>query len=260
MDRLMNRDGQTPAGGNGGTGQVREDWVRDSTLSGFVATFAMTITLALAYAFANAVGNFDAGTLQRWFAGLTENEMTRMAEMQGGELILAMVFNLIMGLVWAVIYGRVAEPMLRGPGWRKGILFSLVPFLLSIFVFFPAVGVGVLGMGIDAGPLPVLGNLILHVVYGAVLGAMYAIETDTGLGTATGEHQAAVDSERGAAIGVAIGVVFGVAAGWLVGPGLSDLADRTTIAIAGAFTGGAIGILIGSLVGMRDQTEGRRVL
>ncbi len=237
-------------------GLAREDWPRDSILSGFVATFAMTVTLALAYGFSNAVGEANGGTLRSWFAGLTENDlMQRM----GNELVLAMILNLIMGLVWAVIYGRFAEPVLRGPGWQKGVFFSLVPFLLSIVIFFPLVGAGFLGMDVDAGPLPVLGNLILHLVYGAVLGAMFALETDSGLAGESGEHLAAVDAEKGAAIGVAIGGFVGVIAGWLIGPGLEDLAERSTIAVAGAFAGAAIGILIGSLAGMREQSDGHHL-
>jgi MFS family permease len=257
MDRLVSRDDQAPSGRSGGTGQVREDWLQDSILSGFVATFAMTVTLAVAYAFASAVGEADGGTLRSWFAGLAENELTQRLD---DGLIWAMVLNLIMGLVWAVVYGRFAEPMLGGPGWRKGAFFALIPYVLSIVAFFPLAGVGFLGSDVDAGPLPVIGNLILHLIYGAVLGAMYAVETESGLQGQRGEREAAIDAERGAALGVAIGGILGGIVGWLIGPGIEDIANRSTIVVAGAFAGGAIGILIGSLVGMRGQTEGRRVL
>jgi hypothetical protein len=253
MDRLVNRDGLI--GGRRASG-LRDDWIRGSILAGFIATFAMTTTLALAYAFANAVGDGDGGTLRNWFAGLSENEMTQRL---GNELVLAMVFNLIMGLVWAVIYARFAEPLLGGPGWRKGALFALIPFVLSIVIFFPAVGIGLFGSEIGAGPLPVLGNLILHLIYGAVLGAMYAIETESGLGGEADEREAAIDAERGAALGVAIGGVVGAGVGWLIGPGFEDLAERSTIAVVGAFAGAAIGILIGSLAGMREHPSNRRV-
>lgn len=238
-------------------GRLHGGWLQDSVLSGFVATFAMTISLTLAYAFANAIGSANGGFLQRWFSGLSENEMTQR---MGGDLVLAMILNLIMGLIWAVLYARFAEPLLGGPGWRKGALFALVPFLLSIVVFFPVVGVGLFGIDVGAGPLPVIGNLILHLVYGTVLGAMYALESQSGLGAATGERETAIDAERGAALGVAIGGVLGAVAGWFIGPGLEDLAGRSTIVVVGAFAGSAIGILIGSLAGMNEHSEGRRVL
>jgi len=254
MDRLMNRDGLV--GGRRASG-LRDDWIRGSILAGFIATFAMTVTLAVAYAFANAVGDANAGTLREWLAGLSENELTQR---MGDGLVWAMVLNVIMGLVWAVIYARFAEPLLGGAGWRKGAFFALIPYLLSIVVFFPVAGVGFLGSDVGAGPLPVIGNLILHLVYGAVLGAMYAVETESGLQGQSGEREAAIDAERGAAQGVAIGGILGAVVGWLVGPGLDDLANRSTMTVAGAFAGGAIGILIGSLIGMREQSEQRRVM
>ncbi len=247
MERLTNRDGHIEGGSKG---RLRDDWVRGSILSGFVATFAMTVMLAGAYAFANAFGDANGGTLRDWFAGLSENELTQRAR---EDVIWAMVLNLIMGLVWAFIYGRFAEPLLGGAGWRKGAFFALIPFVLSIVVFFPAAGAGFLGSEVGAGPLPVIGNLILHLVYGSVLGALYALETASGLAGDLGERETAVDAERGAALGVAIGGIIGVIAGWLIGPGLEDLASRSTIAVAGAFAGAAIGILIGSLVGMREH-------
>src|SRR6476659_3793532 len=83
--------------------QPREDWLRDSILSGFVATFAMTVVAAVAYAFARAVGDSNGGTFTRWLAGLTENRLTHRAQ---DALVVALALNLIMGLIWAVIYGR----------------------------------------------------------------------------------------------------------------------------------------------------------
>ena len=51
--------------------------------------------------------------------------------------------------------------------------FALIPAAVPHHL--PAAdGGGLLGMNIGAGPLPILGNLILHLVYGAVLGSAYA--------------------------------------------------------------------------------------
>src|SRR5207247_9080454 len=77
------------------------------------------------------------------------------------------------GLLWAVLYGFVAEPRLSGTSWERGVKFALIPWVLSLVIFLPLVGGGILGMSLGAGPLPLLGNLILHVVYGAILGFVY---------------------------------------------------------------------------------------
>ncbi|MGB3306812.1 MAG: DUF6789 family protein [Thermomicrobiales bacterium] len=225
----------------------RTDWLRASLIAGFIATFSMTICLAVAYAAANAIGDASGNTVQRWFAALSENELTRKV---GDRFFVGMILNLVMGLIWAMIYARFAEPRLSGPGWRRGVVFSILPFILAVAVFFPIAGIGFLGSGISAGALPVIGSLILHLVYGAVLGALYAIDLRAGLSTADGESEAAEGSERGAVAGIVVGIILGYIGGWIVGPGMADLASRPVIGIAGALSGAAIGILIGSLIGM----------
>jgi hypothetical protein len=230
--------------------ESRFDWVRASVLAGFCATFAMTVSIAIGYLIANALGSPSGSGLDRWLWALTENELI---ENVGGSFGVGMVLNLIVGLVWAVIYGRFAEPALSGPGWRKGIMFSIVPWLLSLVVFFPVMGVGLFGMDLDAGPLPVLGNLIVHLVYGAVLGIMFGIEEGEGNVNNASQHATSASAERGAAIGVLAGGVVGFIGGWIVAPTLSDLAGQPVIALAGALSGAAMGAMIGSLVSMRDD-------
>ena len=225
----------------------REDWLRDGVLSGFAATFAMTVVLAAAYGMARAIGDEDGSRLERWFWALAHNPVTRTTE---DGVVLAIALNLLMGLALALVYGRIVEPILGGPGWRKGVLFSLVPWIFSVVAFLPIMGGGFLGREIDAGPLPILGNLILHLVYGATLGSVYGIALEAGLDDTSAERANAAAAERGAAIGVAAGVVVGLVAGWLVGMGLDGGDSRGIIALAGALAGAAIGTLIGSFVGM----------
>jgi hypothetical protein len=166
-----------------------------------------------------------------------------------------MVLNLFMGLIWAIIYARWFEPRLTGPGWRRGALFSLVPWLLSIVIFFPIAGIGIFGYQIDAGILPVLGNLVLHLVYGVVLGTLYALEIGSGIGPSEQEFQANTNSERAAAFGIIVGGVLGFIGGWLLGPSMDDLASQPVIGFAGALSGAAIGMLIGSFLGLHIDDD-----
>lgn len=232
--------------------QSRFDWVRSSVLAGFCATFAMTVTIAIGYLIANAIGSPDGSSIERWSWALTENELT---ENIGGAFGLGMVLNLIVGVVWAMIYARFVEPLLSGPGWRQGVMFALIPWLLSLIVFFPIMGAGLFGMDIGAGPLPVIGNLIVHLVYGAVLGTLFAIEEGEGNVDNASERATSASAERGAAIGVLAGGIVGFVGGWFIGPSLSDLASQPVIALAGALSGAAMGTLIGSLVSMRDDSD-----
>lgn len=231
-----------------GNHAVRHDWLRDGLASGFIATFAMTVSMAVAYALANWFGSTGGNTVERWFAALSSNEMT---ESVNDIFAAGMILNLVMGLVWALIYARLAEPRLTGPGWRRGALFSLIPWALSILVFFPIAGIGLFGAGIDAGILPVLGNLILHLVFGIVLGTLYEMEGSND----AHDRQANTNSERSAAFGMLIGAVVGFIGGWLVAPGIDDLANQPVVAFAGALSGAAIGMLIGSLLGLKVDDE-----
>jgi hypothetical protein len=225
---------------------LRFDWLRASIASGFIATFAMTVCMTVAYGIAKGVGDANGNAFQRQLEALSANELTRGV---GDTFAIVMVLNLAMGLLWAMVYARWAEPRLTGPGWRRGAIFSLLPFVLSILVFFPIAGIGILGIDADAGILPVLGNLILHLVFGVVLGSLYAIDAWSGIGS---QHDAEANSnsERAAALGVMIGGVAGVIGGFALGPSLDDLAGAPVIALAGALTGAAIGMLIGSFLGL----------
>ena len=231
----------------------RNDWLPNSVLSGFVATFAMTALLAVAYGLARGFGDQTGSTLERWFWALANNEMTRTTR---DGIALAIALNLLMGMVWAVVYARVVEPAIGGRGWRKGILFALIPWVLSVIAFLPIMGGGFLGSDLDAGPLPVLGNLLLHVVYGAVLGMIYEIRLETGLDDNPADRAAAAGAERGAAIGLAVGLAIGLIVGWFTGATLDGFGGQGWGAVAGAMLGAAMGLTAGSFLGMGGDGRG----
>ncbi len=241
MDRLTSFNSSTDSG------QARSDWLRGGVLAGLLGTFAMTVTLLIGYGLAQALGNPSGNVVQQWFWALVHNPV---AERASERVVLAVGANLAMGLVLAIVYARVVEPILTGPGWRRGLLFSLIPWVLSLVIFLPLMGGGLLGLETGAGPLPIIGNLILHLVYGAVLGAAYAQPATDWLDDTEADRANADAAERGAAIGVAIGLPAGFVVGWLAAPAIASLAGRAETAIGVAFIGAALGIAIGSFAGM----------
>ena len=233
-------------------GERVDGWLRDSAISGFFATFALSVVLAAAYGAARAIGEQSGNQLQQWAWNLAHNPVVQSTE---DRIALAIALNLAAGVVFALIYGRFFEPMIHYGPVKEGMLFSLIPFLLSITVFFPVMDGGFLGVDIDAGPLPILGNLIVHLVYGAVLGWIYGIPLESGIDDSPLDRAANEAAERGAALGVPLGAAAGAVIAFAISPTLDDLTNTLVVVLVGAVSGGAVGLLVGSLMGMGDLGE-----
>jgi len=239
--------GQSQPGPARAHGERVDGWLRDSAISGFFATLAFSVVLAAAYGAARAVGEGTGNQFQQWAWNLTHNPVVQSTE---DRITLAIALNVAAGIVFALIYGRFFEPMVHLGPVKEGVLFSLFPFLLSITVFFPIMDAGFLGVDIDAGPLPVLGNLIVHLVYGAVLGWMYGIPLESGIDDTALDRAANEGAERGAARGVPLGAAAGAIIAFAISPTLDDLTNTLLVVVIGAVSGGAVGLLIGSLMGL----------
>jgi len=238
-----------------------------TVLSGFIASMAMLITFAIAYVIAGMIaGDVATGTSSKaamglWLFNLTHNRVLDMAQ---SLLYLSIGAHFAMGLLLAVFYTYIVEPRMWGPGWVRGALFAAIPWLFSVAVFFPLVGGGFLGMNLGAGPLPFLGNLILHVVYGATLGLMYEPMFDElpDVDSRNEENTwAMVISEEMAAKGMLIGLVGGLMGGVLLGITLQPRFQSLSISVESAtlmmmLIGGASGVLLGSFFGL--PTRNRR--
>src|SRR5207249_3288705 len=118
-------------------------------LAGFVASVAMVLAFAIAFAAALVFGRLPVPILGSWFHGLTNNPLIDTA---GPYLYAATAIFFVGGLIWALLYGLVFESRLHGPAWMRGLRFALIPWLFSLAVFMPLVGGGILGIGLGAGP------------------------------------------------------------------------------------------------------------
>lgn len=239
-------------------GKRREDWIPNSLISGFAATFAMTVVIFAAYWLARAAGDAGGNQFERWLHALASNSLTRSTQ---DSVVIAIALNLLVGLGWALLYGYDGVIRLSGPSWRKGMIYALGPWLLSILVFFPIMDAGVFGKDLGAGPLPVIGNLILHLVYGAVLGSLYAVDLESWLDGSEVDLLHNRAAETYAAIGMVIGAPVGLVIAWLAGPSLDGVAGMPIVALLGAILGAALGLMIGSFAGIehgaKQWTAGR---
>jgi membrane protein DedA with SNARE-associated domain len=83
------------------------------------------------------------------------------------------ILLLVGGILWAIPYALWVEPRLAGPDWLRGATYSLLPALVSLFVVLPLLGAGPLGLGLQTGVIPATGEVVRHLVFGAVLGLAY---------------------------------------------------------------------------------------
>ncbi len=234
-------------------GQRKEAWPQRAIIAGFMATAAATVVLAAAYGAALTAGQQSSSNVfVQWLYNLAHNAVTNKA---ADNLYAALMVQLVIGLLFAVVYAYVAEPILRGAPWMRGLLFALVPFILSVVVFFPVAGAGFLGSGVNAGPLPVLGNLVLHVIYGVTLGQAYVLNSVGGADSNGRDIGANNHAERGAAFGIVLGAIIGGVGGMLVGifsrqsPGDIMTGPWQTF-LFGSVLGAVAGALIGSMSGL----------
>jgi len=230
------------------------DLLGPAVLSGFVATAVMAFVAMIGYFAAEGIGHLAPGMVTTWFRNLTNNPVTDTVR---GSLIGVVGLNLAIGLVWAMVFAYDANRRLgHYPGWLRGLLFIIPPYLLSLALLPLVPGAGFAGIGLQAGPLPILGNLILHSVYGIVLGAVYVLDDrsdsvrngDLAIRVAlkAAEIKAGLDVLIGGVVGMIVAIigtalVVGISEGAIVGA-----------AVGGGVIGAALGAIVGSISGLTD--------
>jgi hypothetical protein len=80
---------------------------------------------------------------------------------------------LAVGAVIGAIYGAWLGNASYARGPLRGALFALLPLVLCLTIVLPLLGAGLAGFGLEAGPVPLLGETIRHLAYGLVLGTLY---------------------------------------------------------------------------------------
>ena len=78
----------------------------------------------------------------------------------------------MIGVVLAAIYVKVLRSKLPGSNAVNGILFALIPFLAAQLVVMPMMGAGIFSSSTPVPMMMVMGSLLGHIVYGAVLGSV----------------------------------------------------------------------------------------
>jgi hypothetical protein len=84
---------------------------------------------------------------------------------------IAWILHFAMGVgLWGTIFS-VVSPHLPGPHWFRGAVFSVFTWLAMMTLFLTAAGLPVFAVGL--GPTIPVATLVLHLIFGLVLGETY---------------------------------------------------------------------------------------
>ncbi len=107
------------------------------------------------------------------------NPAQMLAGAMGGMIVLGWMAHFMIGITLAAGYARLGS-RLPGPGVVRGALFAIAPFLMAQIAVMP-----MMGMPVFSGSMAmVMGSLIGHLVYGAVVGGIYGEATSPQLASA----------------------------------------------------------------------------
>lgn len=85
-------------------------------------------------------------------------------------VVVGWVMHFMIAIVLAAGYVLFFRSKISGIKVVKGILYGLIPFFMAQVMVMPMMGAGFFSGNTEAPMLMVMGSLLGHVVYGAVLG------------------------------------------------------------------------------------------
>ncbi|GAA5524668.1 hypothetical protein Maes01_01225 [Microbulbifer aestuariivivens] len=91
--------------------------------------------------------------------------------MQAGMMVGWLGHFFIGTVAWGILYSLLVNK-LPGGGLMKGLIFGAIAWMAMMVIFMPLAGQGFFGM--KEGIMAMMATLMLHMVYGAVLGLVYA--------------------------------------------------------------------------------------
>ncbi|MBI3194178.1 MAG: DUF2938 family protein [Ignavibacteriae bacterium] len=125
--------------------------------AGMAATLAMTLLMIMAPMM--GMPEMNIGRMLGMFMGISES--------------VGWIAHFMIGSVLAIIYVYVFSNKLPGGNAVRGILFGLIPWLAAQLMVNPMMGAGMFASNTPAPVAMVMGSLMGHIVYGAVLGTIY---------------------------------------------------------------------------------------
>lgn len=135
---------------------------------GMIAGFAATVVLSALMVMKSAMGLMPELNV---IAMLTQM-------MNASSPIVGWIIHFVIGtLVWGTLFAWL-DPSVPGHShWLKGVVFGIAAWALMMVIVMPIAGAGFFGM--QLGMMAPVMTLVLHIIFGAVLGGIYGLERPT---------------------------------------------------------------------------------
>ncbi|MGD2082516.1 MAG: hypothetical protein PVF91_06095 [Chromatiales bacterium] len=134
---------------------------------GLAAGLVATIVLSVLMIAKAAAGLAPGLNLIALLSGLTSGHAWPIANFW-----VAWATHFLVGtLLWGGLFALTADRIPLQGYWIKGVAFGVGAWVLMMVVFMPIAGGGLLGLAL--GPAAPVAALTLHLVFGALLGAVY---------------------------------------------------------------------------------------
>ena len=137
--------------------------VKSALTAGFAATVVVSICLMAARGI-ELLPTFD-------LIALIANALMMVTGGAPNPIAAWAVHFLIGTILWGVGYS-IVESNLPGPPAVRGMLFSAGAWLVMMIIVMPMAGTGLFGLSL--GPSAPIAILVLHLIFGATLGIVYA--------------------------------------------------------------------------------------
>lgn len=97
-----------------------------------------------------------------------------LAGMMGAGAMLGWIAHFAIGVGYGLVFSRIAGRGTMGGTVARGVGLGVVGWLAMMIVLMPMAGGGVFGLAMPSGAMVPIATLILHVIFGAVLGFSFA--------------------------------------------------------------------------------------
>ena len=129
--------------------------------------------------------------------GMPEMNIGKMLSMQMGMPEMAgWIMHFVNGIILTWIYAAFLIDRLPTDGWKRGMIYSLIPWAVMNFMAMPMMGMGIF----SGGMMVIVGTVVAHFAYGGVMGAIYTGEASTDAATDDGSAAEPVASAAAAPV------------------------------------------------------------